>query len=685
MGSESSPAPPCRGAVVSPEFSLTPGSHSPTMPLLDSLLQSEVGFVFLFDARGRIQRWNGNMVPLLGGTHGAATATRVREVLGLAPGRHPVGEAFAVGTLVVEGPGLGRPDGDEQIAWVLHRIDGTEWGVAIGMVEPRRKRVEEALERRLKFQQLASTISARFVNLAAREVDREISAGLGLLGEFFQLERCTLVEVQTNTKSYQPLHSWVKTGAVAPLDTHTRQFMPMLTDRIHGGEPYSFRGREEIPHNWVHERRFAEVAGIKAALVVPLKVGGTFLGAFLIDSFTCERDWPSEVVEEIRFLGGIFANAVARRRADARLAGSEKRVLMIADALPGLIAYVGGDRRYRFSNQAYEQWHGIAAEEVYGKTMREVLGEEVYAQAKPYVDEALTGVPVRYQMEVLTLGGEDTRFIEASYVPHLDPAGQVLGFYSLVQDITDRRAAEMQVQRQRDELAHVTRVATLGEMAASMVHELNQPLAAMLSSAQAAARFLAADPPNLAEVDEALQYIIADDRRASEVVRRLRAFVVKGEHRTEVIAINRLVEEVLFLLRNDASLHNVVVTTDLAPTLPAIRGDRVQLQQVLVNLVLNGFEAMEGNCLGRELTICTSLAATGELQISVSDTGPGIAPGLSERVFDAFFTTKKEGMGMGLSISRSIAEAHGGKLRAVGGGEPGATFHLALPPIAEIS
>ncbi|HSH69032.1 MAG TPA: PAS domain-containing protein, partial [Deferrisomatales bacterium] len=413
------------------EVPLPPQCPSPPMPLLESLLRSAVGFVFLFDAGGRIQRWNENMVPLLEGIRGAAAAPGIREVLGLDPGRDPVGEMCAAGTLVVEGPGLGAPDGDEEIAWVLHRIDGTQHGVAIGLVEPRRKRVEEALERRLRFQQLASTISARFVNLAAREVDREISAGLGLLGEFFQLERCTLVEVQTNTKSYQPLHSWVKTGAAAPLDSHTRQFMPMLTDRIHGGEPYFFRGREEIPHNWVHERRFAEVAGIKAALVVPLKVGGTFLGAFLIDSFTCERDWPSEIVEELRFIGGIFANAVARRRADARLAGSEKRVRMIADALPGLIAYVGGDRRYRFNNQAYEQWHGIAADEVYGKTMGEVLGEEVYDQVKPYVDEALTGVPVRYRMDVPLPGEEDTRFIEASYVPHLDPAGQVLGFYSL--------------------------------------------------------------------------------------------------------------------------------------------------------------------------------------------------------------------------------------------------------------
>jgi PAS domain S-box-containing protein len=649
------------------------------MPLAESLLRSRLGFVFLFDVHGRVRRGNGNLGALLGGSLQAGTAPGVQELLGLDPGRDPVAEVFASGSLVVEGPWPGRPGGEEMLAWVLHRIDGTDLGVAIGLEEPRRKRVEEALQRRLKFQQLASTISARFVHLAAREVDREISAGLGMLGEFFQLERCTLVEVLPDTKSYQPLHSWVKAGTAGPLDSHTRQFMPMLTDRIRGGEPYFFRGREEIPHNWVHERRFAEVAGIQAALVVPLKVGGTFLGAFLIDSFSCERDWPSEVVEELRFLGGIFANAVARRRVEERLAGSEKRVRMIADALPGLIAYVGGDRRYRFSNQAYERWHGIATEEVYGKTMQEVLGDEVYALARPYVDEALTGVPVRYRMDVPTLGGGDTRFIEASYVPHLDPAGQVLGFYSLVQDITDRRTAEIQAQRQRDELAHVTRVATLGEMAASMVHELNQPLAAMLSSAQAALRFLAADPPNLAEVEAALQYIVADDRRASEVVRSLRAFAVKGGQMTEGIAVNRLVEEVLFLLRNDASLHSVGVTTDLAPGLPAARGDRVQLQQVLVNLVLNGFEAMEGTPTPRELAIRTTLDEEGRLRVAVSDTGPGIAPELSELVFDAFFTTKDKGMGMGLSISRSIAEAHGGRLRVAGGGAAGATFHLTLP------
>ncbi len=588
------------------------------MPLADSLLQSKLGYVFIFDRAGQLRRWNENMAKLWEGAAdgGLKENTTVTSVLGLDQERHLPTEVFTVGTIMIEGPWpeVSKNARERKLAWLLHHVCGTELGIAIGMEEPRRHRVEAELERRLKYQNLVSNLSAKFVNLPPRDVDREIEKGLEQVGEFFELERCTFAEVQPGGKSYQTLHCWVKSGIANPLNLGTHQFMPMLTERIRGGEPYRFRGREEIPNNWVHEKRFAKAEGIQAGLMVPLKVGGSFLGAFLIDSFTKEYDWPDEMVEELRFVGGIFANAIARRRAEKDLANSEKRIRMITDALPQLIAYVGGDRRYRYTNKAYEQWHGIPADAVHGATMLEVLGEENYARCKPYVDKALSGLPVNYRTEMKPRQGKEARFVEASYVPHLDPGGQVLGFYSLVRDVTDWKRVEMEVQRQRDELAHVTRVATLGEMAASMVHELNQPLAAILNNAQAAEIFLERDPPDLKEVKEALKDIVSDDRRASEVIRRLRAYVVKGDVKSDPIQINELVKDVLLLVRNDANLHKLKITTQLTPELPEAQGDPVQLQQVLINLILNGVQAMNAMPSNGQLTISTSLADQGRYQ-----------------------------------------------------------------------
>jgi C4-dicarboxylate-specific signal transduction histidine kinase len=274
---------------------------------------------------------------------------------------------------------------------------------------------------------------------------------------------------------------------------------------------------------------------------------------------------------------------------------------------------------------------------------------------------------------------KEKRFVEASYVPHLDPGGQVLGFYSLMRDVTDWKRVEMELQRQRDELAHVTRVATLGEMAASMVHELNQPLAAILNNAQAAEMLLEKAPPDLQEVKEALKDIVSDNLRARDVIRRLRAYVVKGDVKSEPIQINELVKNVLFLVRNDANLHKLKITTNLAPELPEAQGDPVQLQQVLINLILNGVQAMNAMPSTGELIISTSLVDKGEMKVSVTDSGPGIDEEFAERIFDAFFTTKREGMGMGLSICRSILNAHGGRIWMQPRAEGGTIFSFSLP------
>ncbi len=226
--------------------------------------------------------------------------------------------------------------------------------------------------------------------------------------------------------------------------------------------------------------------------------------------------------------------------------------------------------------------------------------------------------------------------------------------------------------------AHLNRVTMLGELASSLAHEINQPIAATITSANACLRWLAHDPPDLERARAATMRIEKDGNRAAEIIQRLRAFYKTGAPpQRELVDINEVVDEMLVLLRNEATRHAISMRTELAPQLPRIMADRVQLQQVLMNLMLNGIEAMEDGA--GELTIRSQRTEDGLLLVSVSDTGVGLPSEEVDRIFSAFFTTKPQGTGMGLAISRSIIEAHGGRLWATANAERGATFHFTLP------
>ena len=238
--------------------------------------------------------------------------------------------------------------------------------------------------------------------------------------------------------------------------------------------------------------------------------------------------------------------------------------------------------------------------------------------------------------------------------------------------------------RQRAELAHLSRVTMLGELSGSMAHELNQPLTAILSNAQAAQRFLADDQPDLSELRDILGDIVAQDKRAGEVIRRLRLLLKKGEVQQHPLSVNEVVLEVLRLVRSDLVNQNFTAHTELAPGLPLVRGDGVQLQQVLLNLVMNACEAMAGaERDARQFTIRTDRSEDGCVRVSVVDCGPGIAPEKLEQIFESFYTTKAQGMGLGLAVCRSIITAHNGKLWATNNPGRGATFHFTLPAIGQ--
>jgi C4-dicarboxylate-specific signal transduction histidine kinase len=231
-------------------------------------------------------------------------------------------------------------------------------------------------------------------------------------------------------------------------------------------------------------------------------------------------------------------------------------------------------------------------------------------------------------------------------------------------------------------LAHANRVTTMGQLTASITHEVNQPITAAVTYALAARRFLSADPPNFREVDDALSLIVKEGNRAGEVVGRIRALIKKAPARKDAVAINDAILEIIALTCTEAANNSVSVRTQLAEGLPPVQGDRVQLQQVLLNLIINAIEAMRD--VGedeRELLVSTRNEPDG-VSVEVRDSGPGFAPETIERVFEAFYTTKPDGLGMGLSICRSIIEAHGGRLWASANPPRGASFQFALPAIA---
>jgi PAS domain S-box-containing protein len=265
--------------------------------------------------------------------------------------------------------------------------------------------------------------------------------------------------------------------------------------------------------------------------------------------------------------------------------------------------------------------------------------------------------------------------------PILNSSGQVVQFMGSVTDVTDRKRAEEERERLRQleaELAHIDRVNTMGELTASLAHEVNQPIAAAMTNANTCVRWLAGEKPDIEEAREAAKRIVKDATRAAEIIGRIRMLFKKSVPERDLLDVNEVINDIVVLLRNEATRHGISVRTELGTGLPAVMGDRIQLQQVLMNLMINGIDALKVVDSSRQLTLISRRDGDAQILISVADTGVGL-PGRREDIFDAFFTTKPQGTGMGLAISRSIIESHGGRLWATSNCERGAVFHFTLP------
>jgi PAS domain S-box-containing protein len=343
------------------------------------------------------------------------------------------------------------------------------------------------------------------------------------------------------------------------------------------------------------------------------------------------------------------------------------------ETIPAMAWIAGPDGAVQFVNRRWVEYTGSSQLGKVGEVGELAIHPEDLDRSKRRMGASFTsGEPFEEEMRFRRTDGEYRWFL-ARAVPLRDKRGKVVKWYGAATDIQDRKRAE---QLQTD-LAHTNRVSTMGELVASISHELAQPLTVTTANAKASLRWLQRDPPDLTELRKGTERIVEAGTLASEIINRLRSLYKKSSPKRELVAINEVIGEMVLLLRGEANEYAVSIRTDLAADLPKITADRVQLQQILMNLMLNGIEAMKET--GGVLTVKTEQGECGQVLISVSDTGVGLAAGTADEIFNAFFTTKPQGSGMGLAISRSIVESHGGRIWANGDSGRGATFHFTLP------
>jgi PAS domain S-box-containing protein len=362
----------------------------------------------------------------------------------------------------------------------------------------------------------------------------------------------------------------------------------------------------------------------------------------------------------------------------------EKKFREAVETMPALAFTVDPRGNRTFMNKGWIEYTGLSPEEASASGWEKTIHpDDLKRVAERWRESQTTGQPLDYEARLRRGSDGVYRWFLIRAVPVRDKHEKIVKWCGAATDIEDRSRAEQEREKSRQleaDLAHINRVSTLGEMAASLAHEIKQPIAATITSANSCIEWLAHEPPNLDRARAAAGRIDRYGNRAAEIIDRIRSFYKKSPPQRESVNVNGIIEEILALLKYEADRYSVVMRAELAAELPEIMADRVQLQQVFMNLMLNGIEAMKDS--GGELTV-KSQQQSDQLHFSVSDIGVGLPNEKMDQIFSAFFTTKPQGSGMGLSISRSIVESHGGRLWATANNERGATFHFTLPTAAE--
>jgi two-component system sensor kinase FixL len=388
--------------------------------------------------------------------------------------------------------------------------------------------------------------------------------------------------------------------------------------------------------------------------------------------------------EGCRFLG-VVQDLRTCQETERRLRQREQELLQTVRHAPTAIATMSTEGRYLSVNRSLCSMLGYAEQELVGKSFLDVTHPEDVKKSAVYLRRLTEGTIEDYRLTKRYLH-KDGRIVESVLHCSLvhDDENRPSMIIAQMEDLTERLRAEAEAQLHREQLAHVTRLRTVGEMAAGIAHEINQPLSAIGTYAQACSRMIEREPEDATEILEALGKIATQAHRAGEVIQRLRTFIRKQEGERVRLEVNDLVREVLKLAETDAREHDVRIVAELAEGVPSIQADRVQIQQVLLNLLRNAMESMRETDRAGDSVIVTTDFDGDDVEITVRDSGTGIPAEIEKKLFRPFFTTKPSGLGMGLSISRSIVASHGGRLYFTRNPERGTTFRLTLPAYTEI-
>ncbi len=551
---------------------------------------------------------------------------------------------------------------------------------------------DDCFGNRLEFETLISDISSRFVNVPPGEVDQGIEDTLRRVCEFLAIDLGVLWQWQSaDLDSLMPTHAYASVDREIPPPSeplHHEQY-PWVVEQILEGRMVVVPSLDMLPEEAAVDRQSAAAAGIHSNLTFPLALAGELpVGALAFNTVLAERDWPDSMVMRLQLVAQVLTNALARSRHEEQLQWSKAR-LSAGAQLAGLGFYeVNLGNGTAYFDERLRDLCGLPADREEGLQPLEFWAEHLHPEDRGRVLDARRQlhegehetISVEYRFRHPDKG--DRWLHHRAGVSVRGPSGQAISTFGVLRDISERHTAAEEARQNREEIAHLARVALAGELSGTLAHELNQPLGAILSNAQAVRRIVAQEDPDWTEVQAIVDDIIADDQRAANVIVHLRELLRRGEGSvgSTAVSLRDIVRRVLHLVQREANERGVVIRTEFGTPEIVVRGDSVQLEQVVLNLVMNAFDALSQKPAGsRVLTIRIEPLETGGATVSVSDTGTGIAADIEGRIFEPFMTTRSTGMGMGLAICRTIVGAHGGSISAANDDGGGATFRFTLP------
>jgi PAS domain S-box-containing protein len=542
---------------------------------------------------------------------------------------------------------------------------------------------ETSIEELLTFERLLTDLSARLANFSGAAVESEIDAALAQLQAFLGFDRSNLFEFTAD--------GWANILCSVSRDAVERHplgpapaFLKWYLGQVRAGNIMRVQSIEDLPPEAVEQIEYHRRVGIRSSLGLPLRVAGRIVGVVTFAAFSSTRKWPDDLIARLKVVGEVMAQALMRKRAETALQASEERWRSMFEASNLGITLIDLNLQYLGANQAFQTMLGYTEDELRTMTPLDVGLEDDRDQDEVRFAELKRGTRHHFE-SVKQYRRKDGKVVWGhSYLSVVQDTGtRPKMFIGTVIDVTETKQAQDALRETQLNLERVTRLTTMQTVAASLAHEMNQPLTAIVANGNAALRWLGRSPPEIGEAAANVRQIISDARRADQVVASVRGMFKKDVHAKAPISANDVVEEVLTLLRSDLSSKRISVRTELDQGLSEILVDRVQLQQVILNLIMNASESMGATPEGmRVLTIRSEASQPDAVVIAVEDTGPGIDAEDLDRIFDAFYTTKPQGMGMGLSICRSIVEAYGGKLWATARSPRGAIFYVKVPSIA---